>query len=85
MLVPSRYARVRDQGLYFDGLTARPHKVTINVFDHGLQIHGEKGEALGIWSFHGLRIETSLDSATEANLLMHGDHPDAPRQSAYQV
>jgi hypothetical protein len=67
---------MRDQGQFFDGLTSRPHKVTITVLTDGLQIKGETGESLGNWDFNGLRSESSLNPEAEASL-MHGDYPDA--------
>lgn len=67
---------MRDHGSFFDGQTARPHPITINVLSAGLQINGGRAESLGQWSYDGLRRAPGTDPGAALDL-MHRDHPDA--------
>jgi predicted Zn-dependent protease len=73
---PSSSGRTRDHGSFFDGQTARPNAVTVNVLSEGIQIYGGRARSLGFWSYDGLRAAPGADTESEINLL-HREFPDA--------
>lgn len=72
---PFRTRRDGHHGRFYDGWTAAPHDVTVNVLGDGIDILGERSRSLGHWRYEGLDIERHLDVTREASL-MHRDHPD---------
>jgi len=76
MLGPSDSGARRPHGVFFDGKTALPRPVSINVSSTGLQIYGERAFPHGTWAFEGLKAQPGLSSDAETHF-MHADHPDA--------
>lgn len=67
---------MRDHGSFFDGQTARPHTIAVNVLSDGIHIYGDRTISLGRWKFDGLMRAPGTDPGADLNL-MHRDHPDA--------
>lgn len=76
MRAPSSSTNLRDHGAYFDGQTARPNAVTVNILSEGIQIYGGRAQSLGYWDYEGLRRAPGTNSEAGFNL-MHREHPDA--------